>query len=261
MTLACEGASVRLGQRQVLSRLSLALQPGELVAVVGPNGAGKSTTLKLLAGLLAPEEGRVTLDGAPLASYARQELGCSIAYLPQDRTVHWGLKCERVVALGRLPHRSFAAGESDKDRHAISAAMVRMDVGELQHRSVASLSGGERARVLVARALAQEATYLIADEPTAGLDPAHTLSLFDELRRLAADGHGVITALHDLSLAARYATRVVLMREGASIAAGPPDEVLSSANLRRAFAIDAIISHIQDIPVVLPRSVTAPTPP
>ena len=169
MMLACDRASVRLGQRLVLSGLSLALEPGDLVAVVGANGAGKSTTLKVLAGLISPEAGVVRLDGVPLASYARQELGRRIAYLPQDRTVHWGLKCERVVALGRLPHRSFAAGESDEDRAAIIAAMQRMDVDVLQHRSVASLSGGERARVLVARALApeQEAAALAINDRTA----------------------------------------------------------------------------------------------
>ncbi len=128
-----------------------------------------------------------------------------------------------------------------------------MDVASLKDRPVSMLSGGERARVLVARALAQEAQYLIADEPTAGLDPAHTLALFEELRRLAADGRAVVTALHDLSLAARYATAVVLMKEGRCLASGPPSEILSSSNLKRAFAIDAIVTEIEFIPVVLPR--------
>jgi len=133
-------------------------------------------------------------------------------------------------------------------------AMQRMDVAALKERPVSALSGGERARVLVARALAQEAQYLIADEPAAGLDPAHALQLFEELRRLANEGRAVIAALHDLSLAARYATRVVLMKNGRSIANAPPAQALSSDNLRDAFAIEAIISLVDGIPVVLPRS-------
>ncbi|MGL5734263.1 MAG: ABC transporter ATP-binding protein, partial [Beijerinckiaceae bacterium] len=171
-----------------------------------------------------------------------------------ERSVHWSLKSERVVALGRLPHRSFAAGENDKDRAAIASAMARMDVAAFKDRPIAKLSGGERARVLVARALAQEAEYLITDEPAAGLDPAHSLALFEELARLARDGHGVLTALHDLSFAARFATRIVLLKEGRCIADGPPAHVLSKDNLAVAFGIDAIVSEVSGIPVVLPRS-------
>lgn len=254
MSLRAEQASVRLGTRRVIDGLSIEVKPGELVAIAGANGAGKSTTLKLLAGLIAPEAGRVALDGKPVADFGGPELGRRIAYLPQDRTVHWALKSERVVALGRLPHRSFAAGENDKDRAAINSAMARMDVAEFADRPIAKLSGGERARVLVARALAQEAEYLITDEPAAGLDPAHSLALFEELARLARDGHGVLTALHDLSLAARYATRIVLLKNGTCLADGPPARVLSKENLAAAFGIDAIVTEVSGIPVVMPRS-------
>ena len=252
MSLRAENASVRLGTRLAVEKLSLDVKPGELVAVAGANGAGKST--KLLAGLIAPEAGGVALDGKPLVDFKGAELGRRIAYLPQDRTVHWALRSERVVALGRLPHRSFAAGENDKDRAAIASAMARMDVAEFAERPVSKLSGGERARVLVARALAQEADYLITDEPAAGLDPAHSLALFEELARLARDGHGVLTALHDLSLAARFATRIVLLKSGVCLADGPPARVLSKENLAAAFGIDAIVSEVSGIPVVLPRS-------
>lgn len=253
MSLRSENVSVELGGRVTLDGFSFEARPGDFVAVVGANGAGKSTTLKVLAGLLAPKTGTVTLDGASIADVSAADFGRRIAYLPQERTVHWALKSERVVALGRLPHRSFSAGESDKDRAAIARAMQRMDVAALKDRPVSMLSGGERARVLVARTLAQEAQYLIADEPTAGLDPAHTLALFEELRRLSVDGHGVIAAMHDLSLAARYATAIVLMKDGRCLASGPPREILSSGNLKRAFAIDAIVTEIEHIPVVLPR--------
>ena len=256
MSLRAENASVDLGGREELSSFTFGVKGGELVGVVGANGAGKSTALKLLCGLHTPRTGSVTLDGEPLANLERAEIGRRIAYLPQDRTVHWGLTSERIVALGRLPHRSFSAAESARDGEAVASAMQRMDVAALKDRSISELSGGERARVLMARALAQEARYLIADEPTAGLDPAHALALFSELARLAADGHGVIVALHDLSLAARFATRLVLMKHGRCLADGPPAAVLSSSNLEAAFSIDAIVAEIDGIPVVLPRSET-----
>ena len=254
MTLHAQNVSVDLGGRRVVDRITLDIAPGDIVAVVGPNGAGKSTLLKALAGLKSADEGHVDLDGRRLGGYTGRELARSIAYLPQDRTVHWPLLSERVVALGRLPHRSFAAGESAADIDAISKAMQRMDVMQFAQRPIAALSGGERARVLVARALAQNARFIIADEPTAGLDPAHALHLFEEFARLARDGHAVVTALHDLSLAARYATRVVLLRNGSCLATGPSAQVLSKANLADAFAIDAIVTFVEGIPVIVPAA-------
>jgi iron complex transport system ATP-binding protein len=254
MSLCAKSANVELGSRVVLQGFNFCVQPGEFVGVVGANGAGKSTALRLLAGLLPARQGRVTLDDKPLRDVPRQMLGREIAYLPQDRTIHWGLSVARVVALGRLPHKGFASAMSTRDEQAIAKAMADMDVLHLQHRSVAQLSGGERARVLLARALAQEARYLLADEPSAGLDPAHVLSLFEDLKRLVSDGKAVVTALHDLAVAARYATRVLLFKDGRCIADGPSDEVLSRANLAKAFNIDATLSHVDGLPVFLPRS-------
>ena len=254
MTLACENATVQLGGRAVLREFSAVIAPGEFVAVVGPNGAGKSTALRLMAGLIVPEAGRVLLDGQPIGAFAGKTLAKRIAFLPQDRTVHWPLAAERVVALGRLPHRSFAAAESLRDVEAIRAAMQRMDVAQFADRPVTALSGGERARVLVARAMAQDAEFLIADEPAAGLDPAHVLALFQEFSRLSRDGHGVLTALHDLSLALRFATRVILLRDGVCLADGQPAQVLNKQNLGKAFGVDAIVTEIDGIPVVLPHA-------
>lgn len=261
MTLAAHSASVKLGGRVVLNGITAEIKPGEFVAVVGANGAGKSTLLRLMAGLVTPQSGHVTLEGARLDSFERRDLAKRIAYLPQDRIVHWALAASRVVALGRLPHRSFAAGESAKDQAAITAAMQRMDVMQFSDRSVATLSGGERARVLVARALAQQAQYLIADEPAAGLDPAHSLALFQEFARLAADGHAIMTALHDLSLAMRYATRVILLNDGMCLSDGPPTTVLTKDNLAAAFSIDAIVTEVDGIPVVLPHAPLNVSPP
>jgi iron complex transport system ATP-binding protein len=181
-----------------------------------------------------------------------RDLARASAYLPQDRTVHWSLPCERVVGLGRLPHRRFSAAESAADAAAIAEAMASMDVSQFAERPIATLSGGERARVLVARALAQQARYIATDEPTAGLDPAHSLRLFAEFKRLSQKGHAIVTALHDLSLAARYATRVVLLKDGRCIASGPTAQVLSKENLANAFSVDAFVTEIEGFPVVLP---------
>lgn len=252
MTLSARNISAELGARTVLQDFNLDVAPGEIVVVAGPNGAGKSTALKVLAGLMAPAHGDVTLDGRSLKETDRRELARAIAYLPQERTVHWSMACERIVGLGRLPHSSFAAAESAADAAAIAGAMIRLDVSQFAQRPIATLSGGERARVLVARALAQQSRHIITDEPTSGLDPAHSLRLFDEFKRLSSEGHAIVTALHDLSLAARYATRVVLLKEGRCIAIGPPAQVLSKVNLAAAFAVDVMIADWGGFPIVLP---------
>lgn len=252
--LRLENVGVKLGDRKVIESFSGRFTTGEFVAVVGANGAGKSTLLKTLAGLIAPEHGSVSLNGTPIKSLQPREVARAIAYLPQDRTVHWPLDAERVVALGRLPHRSFASAENDTDKAAISAAMQRMDVMPFAQRPIVALSGGERARVLVARALAQQAKFLIADEPTAGLDPAHTLHLFAEFARIAHEGNTIITAIHDLSMALRYAHRVILLERGRCIADGSAEAVLKNELLAQAFGIETIVTKIGGIPVIVPAS-------
>ncbi len=253
-SLKAEDLTIELGGRAVLHDFTAEIVPGEFVAVVGPNGAGKSTALKAVAGLIDPASGRCMLNGHDLRGVKRRDIGRAIAYLPQDRTVHWPLAAERVVALGRLPHRLFSAGESQADRSAISSAMQRMDVLHLAQRPIVTLSGGERARVLVARALAQDAGYLIADEPTAGLDPAHTLHLFAEFVRLAREGRTVIAAIHDLSFALRFASRVILLKDGHVAADGPASQVLSRQRIAEIFGIETIVAEVEGIPVVIPSS-------
>ncbi len=249
-----ENVCIRLGGRVVLDGVSAGIAAGEVLAVAGPNGAGKSTLLRALAGLLQPGSGRVKLDGVELSAYERRALGREIAYLPQERIVHWPVTVSTVVGLGRLPHRTHAAAESEADREAIASAMANMDVQRFAHRSIAELSGGERARVLMARALAQGARFLIADEPTAGLDPAHALALFAHFRRLASAGHGAVVALHDLTFAARFADRLVLLKDGIIAAEGPPRDVLTEANLATVYGVRATIGELAGLPVVLAHS-------
>jgi iron complex transport system ATP-binding protein len=176
-----------------------------------------------------------------------------VAYLPQERTAHWALAARAIVALGRLPHQSIGAGESAADTRAIDAALAAMDVTHLAERPVLEMSGGERARVLVARALAQETAVLLADEPAAGLDPAHQLALFGLFSALAAQGRTVVVALHDLSLAARFCHRITLMQNGAAVAAGSPQDVLTQEHLAAVYRVDARYAVIDGVPVVLPR--------
>jgi len=255
MTIEARGLRVRLKAREVLQGLDAAAYPGQLTAIIGPNGAGKTTLLKAFAGLLAPAGGMALLDGRSVADWEPQALARRLAYLPQERIVHWALTVRAVVALGRLPYRPLGAGESAADAAAIDAALAAMDARHLAPRPVLELSGGERARVLVARALAQEPHVLLADEPAAGLDPAHQLTLFRHLAALAAAGRTVVVALHDLSLAARFCHSVILVHGGRAIAAGAPQDVLTPGHLAAAYGITASYHTIDGVPVVLPVDV------
>lgn len=254
--LSASGIGVRIAGREILTGVALTVSPGELIAVAGPNGAGKSTLLRVLAGLTPPDAGSVRLGPTDVRDIDRRSLGRAIAYLPQDRTVHWPLTVRNVVALGRIPHGSGPQrGESDIDRAMIASALEQTDTEALADRPVGELSGGERARVLIARALAQDAGILIADEPAAGLDPAHALALFETFVAIAARGRAVIVALHDLSLALRYCPRALLLQDGAVAASGPARDVLTEANIARVYGITAKIAEIAGVPCVIPVSI------
>ena len=254
-TLSLEAVTLRLGTRTVVSDVSVAIAPGEILAVLGPNGAGKSTLLRAAAGLLAPAAGAIRLADRDLGAWDRAALGRSIAFLPQHRTVHWPLTVRRIVALGRLPHRhSPAAGESAADRAAIGRALSDADIAHLADRSVTELSGGERARVLLARTLAQQASILIADEPTAGLDPAHQLAVYAHLQSFAGGQRSVLIALHDLTAAMRLATRVLVLADGRLAALGAPREVLTPELIAQCYGIRASILDHDTGPIVLPLS-------
>ena len=237
-TIDARHLTVRLGGRVALDDVGVVIPSGCLCALVGPNGAGKSTLLRTLAGLLAPDSGQIGHDLA------------SVAYLPQDRTVHWNLDVARTVALGRLQHGPRRL--TSADIAAIDREMARMDVAHLAGRPLREVSGGERARVLIARALVQERPVLLADEPVAGLDPAHQLALFETLRAVAREGRTVLVALHDLSLAARYADRVIVLHKGRVAADAEPEQALSTETMGRVFGIEMRRAEIGGVPVVVP---------
>ena len=240
--LATESLSLVLGGRAALADVTVQFAPGRVTALLGPNGAGKSTLLACLAALRRPDSGHARLDGINVMQLPRQQRARQIGLLPQNAEVHWDIDVATLVALGRLPHHG-RRGESAADRLAIARAMLATDVGQLAARCATQLSGGERGRALLARVLAGEPQWLLADEPLAGLDPAHQLDVLDRLREVAAHGAGVVLVLHDLTHAAHVAHDVVLLRDGHIVAQGARENVLTAPLLHATFDIDVHIGE------------------
>jgi len=250
--LAARDLTVKLGTRTALERVSAAVESGEFVGLIGPNGAGKTTLLRALAGLVAPEGGSVTLDVRPLTALGRRDRARRLGYLPQDGTIHWALPVAEVVLMGRLPHLGAWDRASDADRAIAASAMSALDIADLAERPATRLSGGEKARVLLARALAGAPEILLADEPVAGLDPYHRLEVMEHLAGLAETGTGVVVVLHDLALAARFCRRLVLLDKGRIAAEGSPAEVLTQERLAAVYRIEAVRGSHDGSDYVLP---------
>jgi len=252
--LMAKGLNVLLGSRVVLTDVSLELSAGHLVALVGPNGAGKTTLLRALAGLI-PSQGEIVIDGHPLSSLPLRERAKRFGYLPQGHLVHWPLPARDIVALGRYPHGATdPARLSPKDQEAVRRAMQAVDVVAFSDRRVTELSGGERSRVALARALAVEAPVILADEPTASLDPRHQIDVMQNLRATADNDVLVIVVTHDLGLAARFADHVLVLREGRLVSQGSPVEALSDRVMADVFRIAAYRAQHQDEVVIVPWS-------
>jgi iron complex transport system ATP-binding protein len=250
--LTAQNLGVTLGGRAVLRDVSLSLSSGHLVALVGPNGAGKTTLLRALAGLL-PAQGEVRVGGEPLSSLRLRERARRFAYLPQGHVVHWPLPVRDIVALGRIPHGATdPARLNAKDAEAVQRAMQATDVGRFSERRVTELSGGERSRVALARVLAVEAPVMLADEPTASLDPRYQIDVMTNLRKAADGGVLVIVVTHDLGLAARFADTVLVLWEGQLVAQGTPIEALSEKVMRDVFRISAYRAEYQRDAVIVP---------
>ncbi len=253
--LAVSNLSVSLGKARVLNDVSFSVGRGEFVGLIGPNGAGKSTLLRSLLGLV-PSHGDIEIDGKAAAALIARERAKKIAYLAQEREIAWDAPVEMVVALGRAPHRPAFAAPGEADRAAIDRAMRRMEVDAFRDRPATELSGGEKARVLIARALAQDAPLLLADEPAAGLDPSHQIVLMKTFSTLAGEGHGIVASMHDLSLAARWCSRLILLDKGVILADGPPREVLTAERLRAVYAVETFLGEAGGKPIVLPLDLT-----
>ncbi|MDY7099312.1 MAG: ABC transporter ATP-binding protein [Pseudomonadota bacterium] len=239
-TLAAEGLALDRGSSLVLASVSAALQPGMVTAICGPNGAGKSSLMLGLAGLLHPSDGQATLSGKAVHTIPAAQRARAIGYLPQSADVAWDVSVESLVALGRHPHGD-AGGENG--RKAIAAAIHAAQLDDLRHRPVTQLSGGERARALLARVLAGQPDWILADEPLAALDMAHQIALVGHLGDCAAKGAGVVVVLHDLAIAMNHADRVLVLgargeQGGELVADGPPPDALSSDVISKVWGVE-----------------------
>ena len=236
--------SVFRGDCPVVDNVTLALEPGDFLGLIGPNGAGKTTLMRAALGILEHE------GSSSLAALSQSDRAKQAAWLPQIREIAWGLSVRNLVGLGRLPF-----GPIQKNDAHVEAAIIKMDLGAFSDRIATQLSGGEQARVLIARALAQDTPILMADEPTASLDPANQISTLKIFSELAQDGRGIMSSIHDLGLAARYCTKLALLDRGKLVAFGSADEVLTPDNLQTVFSIEAHYEKTKEGVIFQPLSV------
>ena len=235
--LAASNLTIIRGTREILHSISVTFESGRVTAVLGPNGAGKSTLLASLAGLLRATPGAARLNDQSISELPSLARAQRIGFLPQNPEIAWAVDVETLVGLGRIPHRHDSTRA--QDTAAIADAMCITATAQWASRDVTTLSGGERARVLLARVLAGEPEWILADEPFAGLDPAHQFETAEMLRTLAARGRGVIVTLHDLTLATQVADRVIVLCDGRLVADGAPRDALSPETLMSAYGIEA----------------------
>jgi iron complex transport system ATP-binding protein len=237
--LAAENIMVNIDGRAILRDVSLQAHAGEFIAVLGPNGAGKSTLLKLLAGLLKPASGQVLLDSEKLGSIPLRRLASRRAYLPQNPHLEWPISVERLVALGLTPRLPATGGLPEEFAPAIARALERCDLTGKRDQAATTLSGGEFARAMLARAIVSEPQILIVDEPITGLDPGHAMQSLQLLSEFARTGTLVIASLHDLTLAARYPSRIIVVVDGAVM---NDADLLTAETIHRAFGVTAILT-------------------
>jgi iron complex transport system ATP-binding protein len=246
MRLAADAVVVARGGKRILDSVSVLFDSPGLVAVIGPNGAGKSTALLALAGLLKAESGAISLDGAPVREIDRKVLARRRAYLPQNARCEWPITVENAVAIGLTPNAPAFGDLAPADRARIAETLVACDLEDKRDQTITTLSGGELARAMLARALVGDPEILFADEPIAGLDPRHALDAMKRLRALADRGRLVIVALHDLALAVRFADRIIALRDGRVLADGPTEAVMTPALLLELFDVTARVERDAD---------------
>lgn len=244
--------TVKYASKSILDKIDFSIEKGELIGLIGANGSGKTTLLKTLSGKLSANKQNIKFLGQKLSAYKQQQFARDLAYLPQGNESHWPISVNELVMLGRLPHRQPWRGASNKDKQIVKKALQDCDVIQFENRTIDTLSGGERSRVFLARALAVEPKLLLADEPIAGLDLGHQLEVMERFRKLSDSGMGIVTVIHDLTLAARYCHRLVLLGGQKVIAEGQPKDVLTDKNLANGFKIQAHIGEIEREMFIIP---------
>lgn len=252
--LSVEHLSCKRGKHIVLDDISFTLQAGEFVGLIGPNGAGKSTLLRAILAQL-PFQGRVILAGKDTVQLKNQQRAKLLSYIAQDREISWNMRVEALVQLGRFARLPTFSGLNAQDHQQVEHALQALEVTPLRNKFARELSGGEQARVVIARALAQETPLMLADEPVAGLDPAHQLGLMQIFHDLAAKGGSILCTLHDLGLAARWCSRLLLLKEGRLIADGPPADILREDVVRKLYGVDIYRMDTQDGLIIQPTRI------
>lgn len=254
MTLTLENVSVILGDRHVLKNISFEAGRGELIGLIGPNGAGKSTALKACAGLLARSTGLIKITDINIDEMSPRERALKMAYLPQERDIKWPISVSTVVGLGRRSRLGIGGALGAEDFAAVEEAMKAMDIEAFADRAATQLSGGELARVLMARALAQEPALLLADEPVAGLDPAHALALMGYLKKMTVEGMSIVVVIHDLTLAGQFCDRLLCLHKGEIANIGKARRVLNAKTLKEVYGVKAAIVQHQGSKLYVPVS-------
>lgn len=247
--IAFDSVSAGYDDAPVIEDVSFSVSQGEIVGLLGPNGVGKSTLLKAAVGLLDPLEGTIRIGGRPSTAFQRDELAREVGYVPQTESAAFPRTVFQTVLMGRKPH--FGTRPGPRDRAVVATLLDRLDIGDLAMRDVNALSGGQRQKVILARALAQEPRALVLDEPTSDLDVRHELAVLSLLREEAPNGLGVVHAMHDLTLAARYSDRLVLVADGEVYASGPPS-VLTPEAISDVFGIAARVHETADGLAIIP---------
>ncbi|MBI3972526.1 MAG: ABC transporter ATP-binding protein [Chloroflexi bacterium] len=240
-SLSVEDVGYRVDAAQLLDTITVRASAGEFVGLVGPNGAGKSTLLRAIDHIIRPSAGSIRLDGRALADLSPRQIARIVALVPQSTVLDFGFTCVQVVLMGRNPHLAPLRPEGSADWSIAHDAMAATETLEFAHRSIVEMSGGERQRVFVARALAQQPRLLLLDEPTSNLDVGHQLQILDLVSDLVTRGVTAIAAIHDLNLAARYCHRLVLLHRGRIRASGPVAEVLTPEHLAATFGVHAVV--------------------
>ncbi|BFM17664.1 ABC transporter ATP-binding protein [Maricurvus nonylphenolicus] len=235
--LETRSIAINRGKLRVLSDISFSVSDGELVGLVGPNGVGKSSLLRALVCLDKPEQGEVLWRGEPIQNLEHQQRARQIGFLPQSEVPAWSLQVEHLVGLGRAPWRRPLEREKEQDVNAITRAIKQTELAELCGRTVDQLSGGELRRVLIARVLAGEPQCFVADEPIAALDPYHQIQVMEIFRQHCNRGGSAVMAIHDLTLAARFCDKILLLNDGGLVAQGTPEEVMTQSRLEQVYQV------------------------